>query len=423
MDSPAKVTANRPPPLKCSIDTEEPAQKELIEKAHRLVDICRSVTSNNLIELEERFNEGTRKYESIMLKITPVTGASQDDEFYSPYEWAMTVTGVVIQGLRLHLGNSYNDVIHRFREETEEIFCHLNLEGLKSWDTGNLDIAPSQENVMVEIDGVLARIPPRLSSPGKAGTHKVIVGISQDWLLFDLIDPWEYVTLSDEVRLIIKQENFSSFVLQTMISGTQLMSRNLGPENLSEQIKSGAYVHDAKYFIKLAQDIKGLHSKGFFHGDLKPSNMILKDGQIYVFDNDSIREINKSYSAPYGTRGYLPGEFWLPLLPSGVNQLTDPRKQDNYAFFASMIEAWAKCDPVESHGENEETVHRIAVATKTYRPFNESIVAKFCQSLPSSSDQPDEVSNRRNEVAHFLNDPVSNDLSEDLPLYLGAPGI
>ena len=116
-------------------------------------------------------------------------------------------------------------------------------------------------------------------------------------------------------------------------SGLELYANGHGEENLTA----------IRQFIKksmgcIAAGLKHMHSKGIVHNDLKPSNILLRNGQIYLTDfgsscdrSDETRTLTES--TPWSTPGWI-----APEIERGLEHR--PRLTDMYSLgciFAHMI--------------------------------------------------------------------------------------
>ena len=190
-----------------------------------------------------------------------------------------------------------------------------------------------------------------------------------------------------EIIQLIQKQKLDRLVLKYRINQRQSMSKFMGARDLLAQLQHGQYVYSRQHYIPMAQDLQKLHDAGIVHRDIKPANWILKDGVMYLLDPDFLTKIDRIASRA-GTKTYL-----HPTL--AVNFKLNAIKIDQHCFFLSMMVAYHTVTPA-SDGR-----------------FNTILINDFVNSLPCPG--------LRNELAKFIDEPASHNLTHPLYSYLLEP--
>jgi serine/threonine protein kinase len=83
------------------------------------------------------------------------------------------------------------------------------------------------------------------------------------------------------------------------------------PHDLNNYLESGQMVQNKELFIKsLRSAIEHLHTLGFAHNDLNPSNILVaEDGSPILIDFGSVRKIGEKLPTSRGTKGWIDCEM------------------------------------------------------------------------------------------------------------------
>ncbi|KAB5558336.1 kinase-like domain-containing protein [Coniochaeta sp. 2T2.1] len=83
------------------------------------------------------------------------------------------------------------------------------------------------------------------------------------------------------------------------------------PQDLKSYLKSGNTIQDRELFIEsLASPIRHLHSLGWAHNDLNPTNVLVaEDKRPILIDFGSARRIGEELSSSRGTKGWIDCEM------------------------------------------------------------------------------------------------------------------
>ncbi|XWW99204.1 hypothetical protein V2A60_007213 [Cordyceps javanica] len=109
------------------------------------------------------------------------------------------------------------------------------------------------------------------------------------------------------------------------------------PDNLSSYLKGGRAIQDKKLFIEsLESAIHHLHSLGWAHNDLNPTNVLVaEDMRPILIDFGSARRIGDKLSTSRGTKGWIDCEM--------KDYTTSETRHDTLAL--AKIRAWLD-DPI-----------------------------------------------------------------------------
>ena len=113
------------------------------------------------------------------------------------------------------------------------------------------------------------------------GALKTVVGKDRNNVLFkknDLLNNKiliKYPYSSNEIEEILIRYKIKSYKVTSQISDTHFIAHNAGNHDLQWHIWRNNKI-PIKSFKEILLDTKILHSKGFFHLDIKPSNIQIK---------------------------------------------------------------------------------------------------------------------------------------------------
>ena len=85
----------------------------------------------------------------------------------------------------------------------------------------------------------------------------------------------------------------------------------------------------ARLMLQLCEVLEYLHGKGIVHGDIKPENIVCKNGRIYLLDYGNARIVGKKDLPLIGTKGFVAPEAYIN------NELE--RSSDVYAIGVLML--------------------------------------------------------------------------------------
>ncbi len=176
--------------------------------------------------------------------------------------------------------------------------------------------------------------------------------------------------------------NTPRIVPQYQVTNNLLVAVDLG-ENLRE-IKYKLTSENLKDFKPLILDIERLHKKQIIHRDIKPDNMFLKNGEIYLSDVDFVANFENLGNGARGTEAYCPYILLLQPKKFGV-------AIDKYAMFSTLIELYFEKLPFQLGKKDivdfiykfiqpkyKECVRKFILDPETFKPtFKLSEVLKF----------------------------------------------
>tara|TARA_B110000503_G_C7007112_1_gene354080 strand:- start:45 stop:881 length:837 start_codon:yes stop_codon:yes gene_type:complete len=188
------------------------------------------------------------------------------------------------------------------------------------------------------------------------GTFKTVVGKNSGNVLFEQKtlprggNLPELAFSSHEVEKILLDNNIKSFKGTTQISKDKYIAHNAGDHNLYWYIQQG-HTYIPKTFRQILQDMKTLHGKYFYHLDIKPRNIQIKqkDEKIEpnLIDLDGFSSLDKlvSYSgSPYFTNWSL---FKKHFEDKGATS-TSLQTADEFALALTLMEAFGVQSPINN---------------------------------------------------------------------------
>jgi eukaryotic-like serine/threonine-protein kinase len=129
--------------------------------------------------------------------------------------------------------------------------------------------------------------------------------------------------------------------------------------------------------IQLLTGLRALHLRGIAHLDVKPDNVVLRDGRPILIDFGSAREIGAAQPAghPVGTLGYAPPEMEAcePISAS----------MDIHALGVTLREAWAGPDRAAAH--LDEAIDRLCATDPQQRPSVAAALTLLSEELPQDA--------------------------------------
>ena len=98
------------------------------------------------------------------------------------------------------------------------------------------------------------------------------------------------------------------------LHGATVLAMERGATTLRDLIADGVPADAERLLVEVAEGLAHLHGAGFVHGDLKPSNVLIRaDGSACLADFGLTREVEgtHAYAPPqHGSTDYLPPEWW-----------------------------------------------------------------------------------------------------------------
>jgi serine/threonine protein kinase len=146
---------------------------------------------------------------------------------------------------------------------------------------------------------------------GTEGALKFIAG--------GLLSPSQYAQLeearfneqADHPRLV---RTFETFVVdepsEPALHGAVVVAMERGERNLQDAIGD---VDPVPVIVAICEALVHIHARGWVHGDLKPSNVLLMaDGSVRLADFGLARELEgtHAYAPRVGSSDFLPPEWW-----------------------------------------------------------------------------------------------------------------
>jgi eukaryotic-like serine/threonine-protein kinase len=129
--------------------------------------------------------------------------------------------------------------------------------------------------------------------------------------------------------------------------------------------------------IQLLTGLRALHQRGIAHLDVKPDNVVLRDGRPILIDFGSAREIGTPQPAghPVGTLGYASPEM----------EACEPiaAAMDVYALGVTLREAWAA--PDRTTARLDEAVDRLCATDPKRRPSVTAALSLLSEELPEEA--------------------------------------
>jgi serine/threonine protein kinase len=129
--------------------------------------------------------------------------------------------------------------------------------------------------------------------------------------------------------------------------------------------------------IQLLTGLRAVHRRGIAHLDVKPDNVVLRDGRPVLIDFGSARGIGTRQPAghPVGTLGYASPEMEAcePITAS----------MDIYALGVTLREAWAR--PYRGAGRLGTVIDRLRAAEPRRRPSVAAALDQLSSTLPDGA--------------------------------------
>jgi serine/threonine-protein kinase len=131
-----------------------------------------------------------------------------------------------------------------------------------------------------------------------------------------LLSPAQYERL-DEARFNEEADHpllvrtFETFVIdEPSLYGTVVVAMERGEANLQDALGE---IDPVPAIVSICEALAHIHARGWVHGDLKPSNVLLMaDGSVRVADFGLARELDgtHAYAPRVGSSDFLPPEWW-----------------------------------------------------------------------------------------------------------------
>ena len=123
--------------------------------------------------------------------------------------------------------------------------------------------------------------------------------------------------------------------------------------------------------IKIAIDY--LHSKNYAHMDIKPANICMNDGKIFLIDLQSIALFGQK---TYSTNSYLPFE----LIPKNTNFTISSKETDYWMLAMTLAE---KCCGLQIGGSKYHTKTDVINVLKNHKAIGDKdcIFIELCNYL------------------------------------------
>lgn len=261
-----------------------------------------------------------------------------------------------------------------------------------------------------KIFGRLVEMPARLSGPARSGATKELTHRSEQFVGLTLHDRSieneknplnrDFNTFNQAILKFIVDHGFKRIVPQVRVNETQLMSKNVGSDDLAHMTRDGSYHFSHHHFLEVAQELDLFHQAGHAHRDIKPENMAFSNGHVHLLDLDTAGSIGSFKNrVNVTTTAYIPlvlrgGYYNVEAM--GGTQLNAGKTVDQYAFLSSMMIA-SKSGVLDGTGT-----------------YHQSEVDVFLAKLPCSDA-------RKLALSNFFKSPVRHPLPEALSVYLTAP--
>jgi serine/threonine protein kinase len=129
--------------------------------------------------------------------------------------------------------------------------------------------------------------------------------------------------------------------------------------------------------IQLLTGLRALHQRGIAHLDVKPDNVVLRDGRPILIDFGSARQIGTAQPAgrPVGTLGYAPPEM------EACEPIT--AAMDIHALGVTLREAWP--GPDRTTARLDETIDRLCATDPQQRPSVAAALSLLSEELPEDA--------------------------------------
>ncbi len=153
-------------------------------------------------------------------------------------------------------------------------------------------------------------------------------------------------------------------------------------------------------FLKVAAAISHMHRRGVFHGDLKPSNVMLsKRGQVKIIDFGTAWMRGEDKNRVQGTPQYM--------APESVTEKVVDERTDIYNFGATMYRMFTGRYanygiPKAGEGGIHKSPTPIQINPKIPQPLNDLIVACVERHPEKRPESMFDVQNQLTEIVKFL---------------------